>query len=307
MNATFFWKRLSCITVVALWFATTAVAQIDSQLEEKFNEGQSLVQAEDFQAAAEIFRQVTKAQPDFGPGWFFLGYALHMNGDWDEALPCHEKAAEFDQFAGIATYNICCVHALKGNKEQALQALESAVKKGFEDSDQVQMDSDLYSLHTDVRFARILAEMEGEVEIVKQLEQAEQLIGEEDFAKAAEIYQGILKEDRNNAFASYRLGYALHGAGNLDEALKAHTKATRFEGVAPIATYNIACVHALRDDKDAAFTHLEKAIDLGFLRPDALQEDPDLVNLRADERFQALVDKVKQRQEQAKKAKSKDA
>ena len=271
---------------------STATAQFDADVQEKFQEGQMLVQDEEFGEAAEIFQELVESNEDLGPAWFFLGYSLHMDGQLEEALKAHKKAAEFDQFAGIATYNVACAHALMHDSNAAMESLMDAVENGFDDVSQMEIDSDLNSLHTDVRFAKLLADLDGEEEIVEKLNEAEEHLGSGDFAKAAEVYKAILEDDKRNFFATYRLGYALHGAGDLEEALVYHTKATKFEGVAPVATYNIACVHSLQDNKDEAFAHLEKAVALGFIRMDALHEDPDLENIRADDRFKEIVAKV---------------
>ena len=139
-----------------------------------------------------------------------------------------------------------------------------------------------------------MANLSGKMEMVDQLDKAEYLVRNEDFAGAAEIYKALLEKDKRNDFVTYRPGYTLHGAGDLDAALEMHSKAARLVAVAPVANYNIACVHSLKDDKDQALTYLEKAVDLGFVRLDAFNNDPDLENVRSDERFKALVSKIEE-------------
>jgi hypothetical protein len=41
--------------------------------------------------------------------------------------------------------------------------------------------------------------------------------------------------------------------------------------------------------KDAAFAHLDDAVNLGFANTGQLTQDPALSNLRGDPRFQALL------------------
>lgn len=279
------------------------MAQEDQTLEEKFAEGQELIAQEKLEEAITLFRGITESNEEVGAGWFFLGYALHMNGNLEEAMKVHKKAAGFDRFAGIATYNLGCAHALLQDKDAAIESLEKAIENGFNDPDQFETDSDLYSLHTDVRFARLMAGMDGQDKVIELLGEAENHLGQQDFTKAAEIYRAILEEDEDNAFATYRLGYALHGSGDLEAALKMHTKATNFAGVAPVATYNIACVHSLNGNKDEAMTHLEKSVEMGFVRLDALKNDPDLANVREEERFEKLVAKAGKILEQRKRDK----
>ena len=59
---------------------STATAQFDADVQEKFQEGQMLVQDEEFGEAAEIFQELVESNEDLGPAWFFLGYSLHMDG-----------------------------------------------------------------------------------------------------------------------------------------------------------------------------------------------------------------------------------
>ena len=89
---------------------------------------------------------------------------------------------------------------------------------------------------------------------------------------AATHYGKLAESDPRNANAWFRLGYALHALGRLDEALKAHQKAAEFPSVRPTALYNVACVHALRGDKDQALSALEKAASAGFANADHLAE-----------------------------------
>lgn len=294
-----FFIRLSLALLFLFSLVASPVAgqEVPEELQDKFNEGQMLLQEEQVADAVELYRGITESNEDVKLGWFFLGYALHMNGELDEALKIHEKVAafeDFEPFSNIATYNVACVHALQHNSDGAIAALQKAIDKGFDRIDQLRNDEDLYSLHTDVRFAGIMANLSGKTEMVGQLDKAEDLIGNGDFAGAAEIYKALLENDKRNDFVTYRLGYTLHGAGDLEAALEMHTKAARLVAVAPLANYNIACVHSLKDDKDQALTFLEKAVDLGFVRLDAYHNDPDLENVRSDERFKALVSKIEE-------------
>ena len=57
----------------------------------------------------------------------------------------------------------------------------------------------------------------------------------------------------------------------------------------PSVQYNLACVLALGGRDDEAFPLLEKAVDLGFRKVDHIEQDPDLIILRKDERFATIL------------------
>ena len=115
---------------------------------------------------------------------------------------------------------------------------------------------------------------------------AAQRMGSGKFAEAAELYEEITVLEPRNGVAWFRLGYCLHGAGDLDKAIEIHKKAATFGGrFQPVATYNLACAYSLQNKADEAFAALEQAIDLGFNNAQQLTVDSDLDNLRDDERF----------------------
>src|SRR5205085_1441373 len=58
------------------------------------------------------------------------------------------------------------------------------------------------------------------------------------------------------------------------------------------AMYNIACTYAIHDDKENALRWLAKAVDEGFDQGDTIESDDDLDSLRADVRFQRIVERV---------------
>lgn len=113
------------------------------------------MQSEDYVAAAAAFKKLTEANPKDGQSWQLLGYSLHASGKLDEALPAHMKAAEFPRFTGIASYNVACVHALKGKPDDAFAWLEKAVAAGYGDIAQMNDDADFESIRKDPRWAKL--------------------------------------------------------------------------------------------------------------------------------------------------------
>lgn len=108
------------------------------------------------------------------------------------------------------------------------------------------------------------------------------------FDVAAAGFRKLTEADPKDGDAWLMLGYSLHAAGKLDDALPIHRKAAEFPGAAATASYNVACVHALQGRADEALTWLDKAIGLGFDDVDQLARDTDLESLRKDPRFAKL-------------------
>lgn len=121
------------------------------------------------------------------------------------------------------------------------------------------------------------------------LQRGEAALQGQDWKEAALAFRALTSAQPKNARAWMLLGYALHAGRDLDQALEAHHKAAAFPATKPTATYNIACVYALKKDKDQALAWLKKAADAGFRNVDHIDGDSDMDGLRDDPRFKELV------------------
>jgi len=110
-----------------------------------------------------------------------------------------------------------------------------------------------------------------------------------DWNKAISAYQSLLKQDAKNGRAWLYLGLTYHMQQNYEPAIKAFEEADRLQYARWQARYNIACGHALMNNKEAAFHWLDKALEVGFSQMELLESDSDLANLRADDRFQHVL------------------
>lgn len=119
--------------------------------------------------------------------------------------------------------------------------------------------------------------------------QAERAVIAKNWQLAAEKFQAIVDQDNSHPRAWFMLGYSLHAAGQLDEAIAAHQRAATFDRVRPVALYNLACAYALRDDRAAALDALAKAINAGFQSAKPISDDPDLQSLKDDPEFIKLA------------------
>lgn len=120
---------------------------------------------------------------------------------------------------------------------------------------------------------------------------AQTLLQQKRYDEAASAFRGVTDADPGNAQAWAMLGYSLHAAGKLEEALAIHEKAAAFPATASMASYNAACALALLGRNDAAFEWLGRAFDAGYTSLASIAQDPDLAGLRADPRFAAFAPK----------------
>ncbi len=112
-----------------------------------------------------------------------------------------------------------------------------------------------------------------------------------DSAGAVKTMEAVTARDPKNARAWRVLGFVSLKAKEYDRALTAYNKALEIEPGLPAALYNIGVAYALKQDKEQAFRWLDKARTTHKLDMTAIQVDPDLVSLRGDPRFEALLPK----------------
>lgn len=137
------------------------------------------------------------------------------------------------------------------------------------------------------------AAQDGKAADTKTLQkEGRQAVQNQDWKTAIADFQKLTELEPTVGTHWHMLGYSLHAANRLDEALKVHLKAAEFADVKPVASYNVACVYALKSDKDKAFEWLGKAVDAGFARPEQLTDDTDMDSLRSDARWQGIVARV---------------
>jgi tetratricopeptide (TPR) repeat protein len=148
---------MPCRVLLTAVFSSFLLAQQPAPDVKKLRqEAEAAMEAKDFTAAAAAFKKVTEADPKDGQAWLHLGYSLHAAGKLDEALPAHLKATEFKNVAGIATYNVACVHALKGNADDAFTWLDKAIAAGFRDPAHLAGDTDFDKVRNDPRMAKAI-------------------------------------------------------------------------------------------------------------------------------------------------------
>ncbi len=117
------------------------------------------------------------------------------------------------------------------------------------------------------------------------------LVQKGDAAEAVKIMEAATVRQPQNARTWRVLGYVSLKAKNYDRALSAYGKALEIEPGFPAAIYNVGVAYALKQEKDQAFLWLEKARATQKLDMTMIQVDPDLVSLKSDPRFEALLPK----------------
>lgn len=119
---------------------------------------------------------------------------------------------------------------------------------------------------------------------------ARQLQAAQQWDAASKAWATLARLDPQSGEAVFNLGYCLHMAGRIEQALEVHRRAAEFDAYRGLALYNTACAHALLGQPDRAIAALAASADAGY-RLDAAPTDSDLDSLRDDPRFRAILNR----------------
>jgi len=104
-----------------------------------------------------------------------------------------------------------------------------------------------------------------------------------------DFFEQLLKKKPDFIQALTALGGAYTQRGDYRKGLEVDLRLSRLRRDDSTVHYNLACSYSLLGELDLAFSILKKAIDLGYEDFEHLKYDPDLENLRKDERFQLIL------------------
>lgn len=89
--------------------------------------------------------------------------------DWPRAIELGRKLVELSPTNHVHPYNLACVYALAGDREEALAWLERAAGEGFSNPEGMAADEDLRSLRQEPRFAAALERVRENHETARKL------------------------------------------------------------------------------------------------------------------------------------------
>ena len=99
------------------------------------------------------------------------------------------------------------------------------------------------------------------------------------------FFERLLEKNPDFSRALMVLGNAYTERGDFKKGLEVDQRLSRMLNDDPIVYYNLACSYSLLGLIDEACVALKKALGLGYDDFEYIKKDPDLENLRKDEKF----------------------
>ena len=194
-----------------------------------------------------------------------MGLSYFLWGKLNEATASCTKAIEIDPDDFIAHWTLGRIYFTEGKFEQALELFRrvTEIKPAF------------YAGHLDMNQAcQGLGRKEEAALAFQQLLELlpNYLLQNPDDSRARLIFAGMLAE-----------------IGRRDEALREGEKALEQSPGDPVMLYNAACMYVILGEKVRAIGTLRQAIDAGYTNLGWMKNDPDLVPLREEPEFVAML------------------
>ena len=157
----------------------------------RFRQGIAYIELNEFERARESFEGVLEREPSHRDSWNDLGFVLNRMGQYEAAIPHFDETIELDPdianpraHRGFALLKLgrleeaeadltrarelnaeydknhfywACLHALRGENDEALAALETAVARGFKWADWIESETSLEPLRETPRYQAALS------------------------------------------------------------------------------------------------------------------------------------------------------
>src|SRR6266446_1396944 len=194
----------------------------------------------------------------------FVKATLHrLDGEYERALRSYDRLVHLDPASFVVvSYNRALIFLYQGKNEDAMRELDRAAS--------VEPNNPLLrSIRALTMFYR----------------------GETD--AAADLLRDVLAQNPNLHGVRPYLALCLSKQGRHEAALaELNEDVKRTASVDPDIAYAVASVYALEDEHNGAFKWLNRSVALGNENRPWFERDPNLAELREDERFGELIHKI---------------
>lgn len=215
--------------------------------------------------------------------WLLKGINADDRDDYEAAGAYYQKAIETKPGFAIAYYNwggSLCDMAKENDDEDLYEEAAKKFKKA------VQIDPEFADAY--YNWGVILTNLG---ELSNDINQ---------YAEAIEKYKKVIEYKPDLGIAYNNWGQALMQIAKIQNRLKTETPEIEpkfikaYELGSPSASYNLACLYSLTNDKDKAFEWLEKFLsaDKSMTRDD-IETDRDFANIYNDKRFAKLLNQYR--------------
>ena len=243
------------------------------------------------------YRKAIALRPNYWEHYSALGVALYQAARYDEALDAFGRAAELQPASGFTYQQLGAVYQAKGDLDRALAMYQKATSIAPIPQAYTNMGA---LLHQRGRYAEAVHAYQQSLALRPNSHATQRNLGDSlrrlgrlqeanhAYEAAAEIVGRELRVNPHNRRNRAFLAVYLAKLGRKDAAEREITEARAGDVPDVQVIYRAAVVYALVGDRTQALRNLGEAIDRGYTRKTAA-EDEDFRSLQAMPEFQRLV------------------
>jgi serine/threonine-protein kinase len=215
----------------------------------------------DWAEAERGYRRAIDLKPDYGAAHQWYSSLLAVTGQTERALAEAKRARELEPFSLIVSSHYGWINYLARRYDQTIQESRQILK----------LDPNFFAAH---RYQALAYEAQDKSD------------------DALSAFQKALPMSRGSVLLKAELGHAYAVAGKRKEAMQALDELRQLAAQRPISPFHLALVHLGLGEKDRALELLYKALDERAERLVWLRVDPRFDPLRADARFNNLLERI---------------
>jgi adenylate cyclase len=214
-------------------------------------------------------KRAIKLAPGLAEANVSRGIVISLLGHMDKAEPYFEKAIEVDPTLFLGWFHYGRVCFASGNVEKAARLFQQANRVEPDDFQSILLSAQIYDDIGSHDFAQLMAK------------------------RGAEIAYKCLKVNPGDTRAMYMAANALAFINEKEESLKLLHTALVLEPEDSMLLYNAGCVFSLLNMKNEALSCVERSYEAGLTLRGWYENDSNLDNIRNEERFIKLMEKLK--------------
>jgi serine/threonine-protein kinase len=211
-------------------------------------------------AAEKSYRRALETDPNHGKARMWYAYALVMQRRFEEARFQARQARELDPLSYVSTTHLAVVNYFSRNYDEAMRLVDETLEI-----------ADIAPAHG---LRGMILETQGK------------------YAEAISEYKAGLRLVPAHSYIKGMLGHALAMSGNADEARALLKEAALEFEKGGLSDLKAAYIYVALGDRDRAFWHLERDLELRDPELPYINVDPVFDPVRNDPRFIALLRKI---------------
>ncbi len=206
---------------------------------------------------------------------------LYSDGKYSEALDVGKELLKLEPNNGETLYNVGCLYARTGQKDEAIDHLEKATKAGYRDVAQFEKDPDLATIRDDSRFKSLVAGLRGGAAPASVSDDGDDRQPDDSVQPVSDRQKEVQRLTQRVIEEAQK--------GNNEKALDLAEEALDIAPDMWITNYNVACMHARLGQRQEALKYLQLAVDKGLNDPKQIENDSDLNNIRQEPKYRDLI------------------